>query len=229
MVPVLVLLTFAVLVALDYFVLSKGYLEEKTGWPARLEQLPMPAVLGRVPADVFLQPTFTWGRIGESGAIYLGVHPTLLGLVGACFEIELRAPGEHVEKGEALARVGSGGRRLTVRSPIAGWVLRVNRRAAGAARWRKVERDGAPWLYRLRPEASASEVRGWLTGEAALEWTRCRCHQLRAYLQHAVATGQLGTVMADGGELPVGILGDMDESVWAGLEERFLAAGTAAN
>jgi hypothetical protein len=35
--------------------------------------------------------------------------------------------------------------------------------------------------------------------------------------------------MADGGELPVGILGDMDESVWAGLEERFLAADTAAN
>jgi hypothetical protein len=33
--------------------------------------------------------------------------------------------------------------------------------------------------------------------------------------------------MADGGELPVGILGDMDESVWAGLEDRFLAPAAA--
>jgi hypothetical protein len=29
--------------------------------------------------------------------------------------------------------------------------------------------------------------------------------------------------MADGGELPLGVLADMDESVWAGLEDRFLS------
>jgi glycine cleavage system H protein len=229
MVPVLVLLTFAALVALDHFVLSKGYLEEKSGWPAKLEMLPMPAAHERVPAEVFLQPTYTWSRIGESGAIYLGVHPTLLGLVGACCEFELRAPGEHLAKGDALARVGRGERHLTVRSPIAGRVERVNRHAAGAARWHTVERDGAPWLYRLRAERPANEVREWLSGASALEWTCRRYHELRAYLQDAVAAGQLGTVMADGGELPVGILGEMDEGVWAGLEQRFLASSGATN
>lgn len=229
MVPVLVLLTFAALVALDHFVLSRGYLEEKSGWPAKLEMLPVPAAYERVPADVFLQPTYTWSRIGESGAIYLGVHPTLLGLIGASCEIELREPGEHVEKGDALARVGRGGRRLTVRSPIAGRVERVNRHAAGATRWQTVEREGAPWLYRLQAERPVNEVREWLRGAAALEWTRRRYHELCAYLQSAVAAGHLGAVMADGGELPVGILGEMNEGVWAGLEQRFLASSGATN
>jgi glycine cleavage system H lipoate-binding protein len=227
MVPVLVLLTFAALVALDHFVLSRGYLEEKSGWPARLESLPSRAAHERVPPDVFLHRTCTWTRFGESGAIYLGVHPTLLGLVGACCELELRAPGERVAQGEALVRLGSAGRRLTVRSPISGRVERVNRRAGVGARWREVEREGPPWLYRLQPERGGDPAPEWLSGDAALEWTRRQYHQLRAYLQSAVRAGHLGAVMADGGELPVGILGDMDESVWAGLEDRFLAPAAA--
>jgi glycine cleavage system H lipoate-binding protein len=223
MVPVLVLLTFAALIALDHFVLSKGYLDEKSGWPANLETLPPPAARERVPADVFLQPTYTWSRVSESGAVYLGVHPTLLGIVGACCEMELRAPGEQVEKGGALVRIGSASRRLTVRSPIAGRVERVNGDASGEAWWRTLAREGAPWLYRVQPERAAGAAPEWLSGDAALEWTRRQYHQLRAYLQSAVRPGQLGAVMADGGALPVGILGAMDQSVWAGLEERFLA------
>jgi glycine cleavage system H lipoate-binding protein len=223
MVPVLVLLTFAALVALDHFVLSKGYLDEKSGWPARLEVLPPLAAHERVPAGVFLQPTYTWSRVGESGAVYLGVHPTLLGIVGPCCEIELRAPGERVAMGEALVRIGRAGRRLTVRSPIAGRVERVNRHAGGEPGRRTVEGGNPPWLYLLRPESAAGAGSGWLSGEAALEWTRRRYDQLREYLQSADRAGHLGVVMADGGELPAGILGEMDEGVWAGLEDRFLS------
>jgi len=107
--------------------------------------------------------------------------------------------------------------------------VRVNRRAADAMDWRAVERDGAPWLYRLQTERGAGEGREWLSGAAALEWARVRYHQLCAYLQDAVAASHLGAVMSDGGELPSGILGEMDEGVWAGLEQRFLAASGAIN
>ena len=223
MVPVLVLITFAFLVALDRFVLSRGYLEDNSGWPERLESLPAPAAAERVPDDVFLQPTFTWSRVGEWGTVCVGVHPMLLRLIGTSGEVELRAKGERVEKGEALARLWHAGRHLTVQSPIAGRLVRVNRRA-GEVPWCESE-GGAPWLYRLRPERADDGERRWLSGAAALEWTRRQYEQLRAYLQSTVATGQLGTVMADGGDLPTGILGHLDEGVWAGLQSRFLSPG----
>ena len=220
MVPVLVLLTFAALVALDRFVLAKGYLEESEGWPERLESLPGPAAVERVPADVFLQPTFTWSRIGEWGTVCLGVHPMLLRLIGTSGEVELRSKGERVKKGEPLVRLWRAGRHLTVRSPIGGRLVRVNRRA-GEAPWCEGE-DCPPWLYRLKPEGVEEEEARWLRGTAALEWTRRQYELLRAYLCEAVSPGRLGAVMADGGEVPAGILGETDQGVWTGLESRFL-------
>ncbi len=234
MVPVLVLLTFAALIALDRLVLSKGYLEEKSGWPATLETLAPAAGQERVPEEVCLQPTYTWSRAGDrdTAALYLGVHPLLLGLVGAPCEMELREPGERVAKGETLLRLGcaprggggggggGGARRLTVRSPVAGRVERVNRNAARTPPL-EVERRGAPWVYRVRAEHAGVEA-GWLRGDAALEWTRRQYLELRAYLHGAVEAGHVGPVMADGGALPAGILGALDENVWRGLEDRFL-------
>ncbi len=223
MVSVLVVLTFAALVAFDWFVLRRGYLEEKAGWPAKLESLPAGAAEQQVPAGVFLQPTYTWSRVGEWGGVYVGVHPMLLRLIGESGEIELRAPGERVEKGDALVSIWRGGHHLTLRSPLTGRVDRLNRHASDQARWFVVEESGGPWLYHVRPERVAEEVPRWFSGAAALDWTRRQWQQLGAYLQSVVPAGHLGTVMADGGEPPLGILGEMDDAAWTGLERRFLA------
>ncbi len=230
MVPVLVLLTFAALVALNRFVLRNGYFEDATGWPEKLEILPEPAARDQVPADVYLQPTFTWARVGEWGSICVGIHPLLLRLIGDSGEVELLKRGERVAKGDPLVTLWRAGRHLTLRSPIAGRLVRVNRRVAEQPWHRDVEAgaDGAPWLYRVRPEPAADETSLWLQGAAALEWTRRQYGQVRAYLTATLSPGPLGAVMADGGELPAGILGETDQGVWTGLEARFLAPGGAA-
>ena len=223
MVVMLVLLTFAVFIALDYFVLSKRPVLAAEASPATAGLAPLWAAQERVPPGVFFQPTFTWSRVGDAGEVYLGVHPMLLGLVGTPYDLELRAAGEHVAKGESLVRVARGGHHLDVRSPIAGRVEHVNRNMTGETLWRDLEENDGGWLYRLEPESVAEEVRTWLTGEPATEWTRRQYDRLRTYLQNAASDGHLGTVMADGGELPLGVLADMDENVWTGLEDQFLA------
>ena len=214
MVVMLVLLTFALFIALDYFVLRKRHALATAG------VAPLWAAQEQVPTGVLLHPTFTWSRAAASGSVLLGVHPMLLELVGAPFALEFRDPGEQVAKGDPLVRVTRGDRHLTVRSPVAGQVLQVNREATGATRWAG---NGDTWLYRLQPERVADEVPSWFSGDRAAEWTRRQYQQLRSYLHDAATAGQLGAVMADGGDLPAGILGDMDARVWAGLEDRFLA------
>jgi len=223
MVVMLVLLTFAVFIALDYFVLSKRHAMAPAALAAAPGRGPLPATRQQIPAGIFLHPTFTWSRFGRTGEVYLGVHPMLLGLVGTPYDLELRAAGEHVAKGESLLRVARGGHHLDIRSPIAGRVEHVNRNMTGETLWRDLEENDGGWLYRLEPESVADEIRTWITGEPATEWTRRQYDRLRTYLQNAASDGHLGTVMADGGELPLGVLADMDESVWTGLEDQFLA------
>jgi len=225
MVMVLVVLTFVAFIALDYFVFSRRHAEASSLALATVESAPepLPAVRQRMPDGIFLQPTFTWSRLGSLGEVYLGVHPMLAGLVGEGCALGVHSQGEHVAKGERLVTLSFGGRHLTVRSPLTGRVDHVNDLGAGKTRWRDLEENDGGWLYRIQPESLAEEVPLWLVGERAAEWTRRQYNQLREYLQGAVADGRLGSVMADGGELPIGILEDMDESVWAGLEDRFLA------
>ncbi len=220
---VLVVLTFVVFIALDYFVFSKQPAEAaSTAVASPAARQPLPAVAQGMPGGIFLQPTFTWSRFGSSGEVYLGVHPMLVGMVGEACEYELRSAGEMVEKGEPLLRLVQGGRHLTVRSPIAGKVEHVNRSSTGETRWRDLESNDGGWLYRIRAERAAEEVPAWMVGERAADWTRRRYNELRAYLHDTLADGHLGFTMADGGDLPVGVLEDMDESVWTGLEDRFL-------
>ena len=226
MVAVLVVLTFVVLVALDYFVFSKRYPAGASNQrPARAAVRPLSAATQPVPFGVFLQPSFTWSRLSDSGDVDVGVHPLLAELVGTPLELELRDPGERIAKGEPLLRIGQGGRHLTVRSPITGRVAEV--KALTPARETAGEGHGvgsyAAALYRVRPERLADEIATWLTGEEAVAWTRRRYADLRGYLLGAVADRHLGAVMADGGELPVGILREMDERVWAGVDELLLA------
>jgi len=220
MVAVLVLLTLVVLVALDHYVYSKRHHQAVAGGPVGPPLTSLLSASRSLPAGVSLQPTYTWGSFGLDGELYLGVHPMLLGLIGTPLEVEALTPGTHVTKGEALVRVGTGGRHLTVRSPISGRVDRVNRPATGA------EPRNA-WLYRLVPDHVTGETRGWLSGEQAAGWTRRRYADLREFLVSAAGDPHLGAVMADGGDLPAGILAEMDEQVWAGLDER-LAAGDAS-
>lgn len=227
MVAVLVVLTFAVFVALDFYLESR-HAHVRPSHALSGTPPPLSATLQSVPPGVFVQPTYTWSRLAETGELYLGVHPLLLNLVGQPVELECLAPGDRVRKGEALLRLGRGGKRLTVRSPVAARVELVNYPALGGPdAWPAAEGPNASWLYRLTPESMSREVGGWLSGDAATAWARRSYADLRQYLQGAVADRHLGAVMADGGELPVGILAELDERVWSGVDERLLAAAPA--
>jgi glycine cleavage system H lipoate-binding protein len=217
---VFAVLTFAAFIALDYFVLSKRHAVQTSASVPNGAALP--AAHQAVPEGVYLQPTFTWGRFGSIGEVYLGVHPMLLGLIGSPYQVELVKAGTRVAKGQPLARLVREGHALTVRSPITGSVEAVNRKALGDTQWRGVEGNDGAWIYRLQPDRVAEEVPRWFRGAQAAEWTKKQYQDLRSYLLDAVTAGHLGVVMADGGDLPVGILADMDQAVWAGLEDRFL-------
>ncbi|KPJ97584.1 MAG: hypothetical protein AMS20_16905 [Gemmatimonas sp. SG8_28] len=223
MVALLVIVSIVALIALDYFVLRKGRAAREAVGRIELPGLqPLSEAFRRLPAGVFLQPTYTWSRIREDGEVFIGLHPMLFGLIGAPYDLQLLGQGRDVRKGAPLARVGRGARYLTVRSPIDGVITEVNHRVAGETDWSGLaEADGA-WLYRLRPERVGDEVPTWLIGDRAVEWTKAQYARLRNRLAGVALAHSLGVVMPDGGEIPAGILGELDEQAWRTVQIEFL-------
>jgi len=221
MVVLFAVLTVAALIALDYFVLRKRRAERRA--EIRLPGLePLSHTVDSVPDGVFLQPTYTWTRIRQDGDVLVGVHPLLLGLLGAPYGYELMASGSSVRKGEALLRLERGGRLLTVPSPIEGSITAVNRRSTGETQWKGLEAPEGSWLYRIRPERVEQEVPSWMIADTAVTWTKQQYERVRDYLTRAATLGEVGVALADGGDVPIGVLAELDDAGWDGFQDTFL-------
>ncbi|MDT8436457.1 MAG: hypothetical protein RRA92_06840 [Gemmatimonadota bacterium] len=197
--------------------------DREAGRRTRAGPAPLRDVMGALPGGVFLQDEFTWSRVTPDGDVDVGIHPLLLGLVGGHARLDLETPESRVEKGRPFARIGMNGRSLAVRAPVSGRIRARNPYAPVDGSWESArERDGG-WLYRIEPDDLASEIPTWMIGQAAADWSRERYGRVREYLQRAVAGGETGLALADGGEVPVGALAELDPEAWRSFETEFLA------
>lgn len=184
----------------------------------RAEPIAVRAVgaLSGLPAGSFLQPGFTWCR-KENGELHIGAHPMLLRLIGPPYELEVAAARGRVRKGEPLIRIKKGHRRLTLPTPIDGHLV-TRRRIAGTA-----PDDDSSWLCSLEPDGLDDVMPTWLSGQQAERWTERRYDEVREHMLRAGVDERLGLTLADGGDLPVGVLGELDEEGWRGFCEAFLS------
>jgi len=143
----------------------------------------------------------------------------LLSLIGNRPDVEMRGTGEHVDKGDPLVTLRSGDRQLVVRSPVAGRITASGARAPQDTAWQARSEQTCV----IQPEDLSSELPTWLIGKAASDWSRTQYAAIRDYLMSPSAHPQTGLALADGGELPIGVLEQVDEADWADFEERFLA------
>lgn len=190
---------------------------------AHARPAPLEEVVGAVPGGVFLQNGFTWSRIVQDGSVEIGVHPMLQGLVGDDIRYSLEDPGQHIDRGEPFLGIGTGDRSVHVRAPLSGRITAQNRFPPSRVTALDVKGDAAAWLYRIQPDDLAGEIPAWMIGAHAKEWTRDRYERIREHLQHAVAGGEIGLALADGGEVPIGALSELDPQAWSEFEARFLA------
>lgn len=181
--------------------------------------VPLRDTVNRLPAGIFLQPTFTWGQVRPTGDVEIGVHPMLLALVGPEPELAMPGVGEHVDKGDPLMKVASGDRSLVVKSPLAGRVT-----AAGRAPHRQPGWPGrADPTCAIEPEGLSDEVPTWMIGKAAVDWSRLQYGRIRDHLLERSMHPDTGLALADGGELPVGALSQLEAAEWAEFELEFLS------
>jgi len=218
MVVILVAATILALLAIDYFFINPKR-AQKAEEMAIGEIIPLSKTLRDIPAGVFLQPSFTWTKMKEDGTLTLGLHPLILGLIGPPYEIELLQDKEYIEKGDPLLRVNKNGRYMTISSPVEGEVVKFNQALLGETDW---EHLNMSWLYRIKPQNVSEDLKTWQYSEDAGTWMNNRFQDVKSFVYDKLAPTDVGMTMADGGDIPVGILSELDQDQWDEFKEKFL-------
>lgn len=230
MVIVLVLLTIAAFLVVDYYA-RRGQVERAfsavgTGVLAQAgDELPGstrtwgdPAELVQVPCGSYMAPGHTWMRPEADGSIRVGAGRLPLHALGGVDQVHLLASGSAVRAGETIAVLVHGRRRLHLVSPIEGVIDSVNADLASSAA-RLVENPfGTGWLYAVRPQRVALALRRTFIAEEAEGWMRREVARLRDAISGLGLGGlEPATALLDGG-VPLGGFADrLNDAQWASV------------
>ena len=224
MLTVLFAVTVVSALALHHFLVARPRNAEIRATSSVPEAITLTEAIKELPGGVFLQNTFTWTRIRKNGELFLGVHPLLMSLVGESHELELQADDSRLKKGAPLLRIQNSDREIQLFSPLAGRIIEGNSDFIPQTGWEGSASRQGSWIYRIRPEDTSEEIPFWLLGDQASEWTHQQYRDVRDFLLQTEIVEEIGLAAADGGEIPAGILSQLNDQAWEAFQNRFISS-----
>jgi glycine cleavage system H lipoate-binding protein len=236
MVYLLVFLTFAVCVAVQYYWDEREAPATVPAGPAAWQGVRVAApslnavpvstgidadLLTRIPRGVFLAPGHTWLQLEPSGGVRLGGDRFPLTALGRVDRLDVAPEGTRVRQGDVLARLGSGQRGLRLLSPVEGTVTTVNRSLLANPDNLRADPYEGGWFCSVRPERLAASLKRMVIAEETEEWMRSELRRLRDILSSR--EGEL-TALADGGAPIQGLASCLGQEEWEQFVERFFEA-----
>lgn len=213
----LVVLTFIVGITVEYYIKrpKKGAVSAARS----TNNFSQTKIINMLPDGVFLQPSFTWSKIQETGNLELGIHPILMGLIGEPEKVEILEQGKTVKKGDTIIKLHKDSKQLSVKAPVTGRILSANPNFHKTS-WENLAQTG---IYGIKPDNMSAEISNWFIAEKSREWLNEKFQQMKNYFVRSLPQKQMGLTMADGGELPFGVLTKFDKKIWQDFEKSFLA------
>lgn len=214
MVPILVILTIATCLLVDFAVQAR-----RARVRATVATALTPPLMGElapersgfsVPGGVFIHRGHTWAHLQASGDARVGLDDFAQKVIGKVDRIELPSPGTRVKQGERAFAVVQGNRHIDFVSPLDGTVASVNDSAGSAVATSDPYRVG--WLFAIKPENLVSNLRKLRIAGDAVTWIEKEAKRLVDFVTlHSVRPLGVGVTVPDGGQCIPGIaeaLGD---------------------
>lgn len=212
----LVVILFLLALVLFWRYLNRPTAAERTQRARSLtESLLSPWFL--LPAELYYHRGHTWARPEADNVVTIGVDDFAQKLVGKPSTIELPHAGALVAQGDAALGLSVGPRSVRVLSPVDGEVVAVNDELARSPDLINRDPYGAGWLLKVRVPKPTANLKNLLSGKLARQWMEQTTEQLRLRL-----SGELGTVLQDGGLPVTGFARLMAEDRWDRLAAEFL-------
>jgi glycine cleavage system H lipoate-binding protein len=218
MTVLLVILTFAAFILMDYLLARPDAARHP-----RIETAPVVApepvwVAGyQLPDGLHYHPGHTWASVQGGDTVAVGLDDFARRLLGPARAVALPEVGTWVEEGEPLFSVDVDGRTARLVAPVTGEVVETNDALAERPGLVSDDQYGRGWVVKVRPSRLAAALRNLLSGSLA-----------RRFMEDARAGLDLrlmalsGSVLQDGGEPVADFARHLSDDEWKRLVGEFL-------
>ena len=219
MTVIMVLLTFAIFLLIDYVRSQKlAAIPAVKPAPPDARSHVVPAVVSgfEVPENLRYHPGHTWA-LGESRELVrVGMDDFAAKLIGRIESIRLPQRGRWVRQGQKICTIFRDGKSADLVSPIEGTVSEVNEAVTRNPDLARKDPYGEGWLVTVQAPDSRVNFRNLLGGTLARLWTESAAVQLRNQVP-AFA----GRLAQDGGVAVDDLTAHIPDEDWATLTKKF--------
>jgi glycine cleavage system H lipoate-binding protein len=219
MTVLLVLLTFAIFLMIDY-ARGEKLAKQPVLRPAAQETAPriVPALAAgfEVPENVRYHSGHTWALSESQDLVRVGMDDFASKLVGKIENIALPQRGRWVRQGQKIWTIFRDGKSVDMVSPIEGTVTDVNEAAAKNPDLARKDPYGEGWLLKVQAPDAKINFRNLLGGELARLWTEASAMRLHKRIP------TMATALAqDGGVAVDDLTANMPDEDWAAVTKEF--------
>lgn len=219
MTVILVLLTFAIFLTIDYLRQEKP---APVPVEAKPESAPVPRMIPRfvsgfeLPENCRYHPGHTWAVQESPGLVRVGFDDFATRLLGKFDHIELPMRGQWIRQGQKFATVFRDGVKAELVSPIEGEVTHVNDAVLSDPSLPGRDPYGQGWLLSMFSPDAKTSFRNLLGGNLARSWMSEAAARLFGKLP-ALA----GAVAQDGGLAVHDLTAQLPDQKWGDVAKEF--------
>jgi glycine cleavage system H lipoate-binding protein len=219
MTVILVILTFAVFLLIDYF---------RTAQQPVIQAMPLiaekktprlvPAVVSgfKVPENLRYHPGHTWALSESPTHVRIGMDDFAAKLVGKIEKISLPQRGQWIRQGQKIWTLFRDGKSVDMLSPIEGEVTDVNEAAVRDPEQARKDPYAEGWLVAVQSPDAKTNFRNLLSGSLVRAWMEQAAARLRATMPMP-----LGALAQDGGMALDDATAHLSDEDWAELAKGF--------
>jgi len=220
MTVIMVLLTFAIFLVIDYVRGQKQVLKQPVH--TVLREAPshvVPTMVSgfQVPENLRYHAGHTWALSESRELVRVGIDDFASKLLGKIESIALPQRGRWVRQGQKIWTIFRDGKSVDMVSPIEGTISDVNEAAAKNPAMALRDPYGEGWLVTVQAPDSKINFRNLLGGALARMWTEDSALRLRKRMPIAMASA----LAQDGGVAVDDITSHLPDEDWATLTKEF--------
>jgi len=220
MTVILVLLTFAIFLAIDYVRSRKQVVEVVVQPAVAREAAPrvVPALVAgfQVPENVRYHAGHTWALSESRDLVRVGMDDFASKLIGKIDSIAFPQRGRWVRQGQKMVTISRDGKTVDMVSPIEGTVTDINESVMKNPELARKDPYGEGWLVTVQAPDSKINFRNLIGGALARMWTEESALRLHQRMPAAA-----GAMAQDGGVAVDDLTAQMPNEDWAALTKEF--------
>jgi glycine cleavage system H protein len=220
MTVIMVLLTFAIFLLIDYVRGQKQTARQPVlrtvSQEAASRVLPAMVAGFQVPENVRYHAGHTWALSESRELVRVGIDDFASKLIGKIESIALPQRGRWVRQGQKIWTIFRDGKSVDMVSPIEGTVTAINEAVLQNPELARKDPYGEGWLLTVQAPDAKINFRNLMGGTLARLWTESSALKLRSRMPMLA-----GAVAQDGGVAVDDLTANMPDEDWATLTKEF--------